>query len=838
MHSRLLPALLLLAPLAGCATTPAARGGAIAEPQPAAWSAKRAPLMTRWAAEVTPQNALAEYPRPTLRRAEWQNLNGLWQFAPAAQGEAPPSGRALPRQILVPFPIESALSGVMERHERAWYRRSFTVPAGWRGRRVLLHFGAVDWEASVYVNGRAVGTHRGGYDGFSFDVTDALRPGPGPQELVVGVYDPTDDGVYPRGKQVEQPGGIFYTSVTGIWQTVWLEPVAPAHVAGLRLTPDVPGRALRATVQATGAAERHRVRLQAREAERVLATAEGRPGEELRLALPGARLWTPDDPALYDLRVELLDGTRAVDVAESYFGLRSIEIGRDSAGVTRMLLNGEPVFHAGPLDQGYWPDGLYTAPTDAALRWDVEAAKRAGFNLIRKHAKVEPERWYYWTDRLGLLVWQDMPSVHPERFAERQTAEHRRQFETELRELVTENLHHPSVVMWVVFNEGWGQYDTERLTARAKQLDPSRLVSNASGWVDKNVGDLVDMHRYPDPGAFPPEPTRASVLGEFGGLSLPVEGHVWQTRENWGYQSFTTPEALRARYEGLWDEVWRLQRDAGLSAAVYTQITDVETEINGLLTYDRAVWKIAPETLRAYHREREMVSLPRLAPDGTLFLDSVRVSLANRNGEPIRYTLDGSVPDAESPLYTGAITLKQSATLTARSFAADGRASGPVSAAFTRETTLRPAERVARSAPGLAYDYYEGEWSQLPDFDALTPAARGVAPKFDLSARRRDDHLGFRFQGYVQVPRDGVYTFYSESDDGSRLFVGDRLLADNDGIHGMTEKRGQIALQAGRHPITVVFFEGRGGEGLVVRWEGPGLAKQEIPASALSHAAR
>lgn len=813
-----------------------ASGGANAQAT-SGWQKKEAPLMTRWSAEVSPENALPEYPRPQMARAEWLNLNGLWEFAHAAEDEAVPAGQTLARQILVPFPIESALSGVMERAERAWYRRTFTVPRAWQGRRVLLHFGAVDWEATVYVNGREVGTHRGGYDGFSFDITEALLDD-GPQELIVGVYDPTDEGVYPRGKQVDDPSGIFYTPVTGIWQTVWLEPIAPAHIAGLRLVPDIGRRVLTVTVEGAGTTDAHTVRLRAADGDQTLGTAEGRPDRPIQVAVPDARLWSPDDPVLYDLHVELIDGGRAVDSVTSYFGMREIRVGQDENEVTRILLNGEFVFQLGPLDQGYWPDGLYTAPTDAALRFDIEAAKEMGFNMIRKHAKVEPQRWYYWADRLGMLVWQDMPSVNPAGFEERQTEEHRTQFETELQEMITEFFNHPSIVLWVVFNEGWGQYDTERLTRWAKELDPTRLVTNASGWVDFPVGDVIDMHRYPGPGAFPPEPTRASVLGEFGGLGLPVAGHTWQSEDNWGYQAFTTPEELRHRYERLFDDLWALREDPGLSAAVYTQITDVETETNGLLTYDRAVWKIPADVLRALHRD-DMVSFPAITPGGTLFMDSVRISITNRRGEPIHYTLDGTAPGPDAPRYTGPITLTDSAVLTARSFAADGRTSGPTTATFTRVRETRAPERNTEGlAPGLAFAYYEGDWNRVPDFAAETPVKTGTTPQFGLDERNREDLIGFRFTGYVEVPREGVYTFYTESDDGSLLYIGDTLVVDNDGLHGMAEQSGQIALQAGRHPIRVDFFEGLNDHGLVVRYDGPGIEKQEIPARALSHRPR
>jgi len=550
------------------------------------WRPAAGPLATRWAAQVSPANAHPEYPRPQLVRPRWLNLNGLWQMASATADAPIPAGRQLPQQILVPFPVESALSGVMQHFDRLWYRRTFEVPADWRGQRVLLHFQAVDWEATVFVNGREMGTHRGGYDAFTFDITDALKSS-GAQELIVRVFDPTDQGDQPRGKQVIKPGGIFYTPTTGIWQTAWLEPVPTARIARLRLTPDAASATLRLTVEGQGTGKQFTVEAVASEGSREVARATGSVGDELRLTVPqeSARLWSPDSPFLYDLRVTLRQGNAVVDRVDSYFALRTVDVAKDERGQLRIRLNGRPLFGVGPLDQGFWPDGLYTAPTDEALRYDIEITKRLGFNITRKHVKVEPDRWYYWCDKLGLLVWQDMPS------GRNRTPESQRQFEVELRRLVDGLGNHPSIMMWVVFNEGWGQHDTERYVGLVKQWDPSRLANNASGWTDKPVGDVVDMHRYPGPGAPPVEPRRAGVLGEFGGLGLGVDGHTW-TKKTWGYRGMTSSEELTRRYTRLLQGVWGLRDTQALSAAIYTQITDVETECNGLLTYDRSVIKV------------------------------------------------------------------------------------------------------------------------------------------------------------------------------------------------------------------------------------------------------
>ncbi|GAA2107864.1 PA14 domain-containing protein [Actinomadura alba] len=568
-------------------------------------------IKTRWAGKVDPARPLPDYPRPQLTRPKWQSLNGTWQFAAARAGEAPPVGRDLAERIVVPFPAESALSGIGRGEDRMWYRRTFTVPNGWRerGQRLLLHLDAVDWQSTVYVNGTRVTTHTGGYDRFSVDVTDALKPGVA-QELIVGVYDPTDLGGQAVGKQRKTPGGIFYTPASGIWQSVWIEPVADTHVTGVRTTPDVADAALRVTVQAQSASGATAV-VRARDGDRVVGTISGRPGTELRLPVPRPKLWSPEQPFLYDLDVTLVDADgRKLDKVGGYFGMRTVGVSQVD-GVRRMTLNGKPVFQIGPLDQGFWPDGIYTAPTDSALRYDLEQTKLLGFNAVRKHVKVEPDRWYYWADRLGLLVWQDMPSM----FSTPDSAE-RTQFETELRTLVDQHRSHPSIVMWVPFNEGWGQYDQARIADMVKQWDPSRLVNNMSGInccgaVDGGNGDVMDFHIYPGPGTpGAPSATRASVLGEYGGLGLPVIGHTW-SGGGWGYAVEPDPKALTDRYVLMNQRLRELRSCNGLSAAIYTQTTDVETELNGLMTYDREVTK--PDAARVRAANQELIHGPAVA---------------------------------------------------------------------------------------------------------------------------------------------------------------------------------------------------------------------------------
>lgn len=551
-------------------------------------------LQTRWAAEVNATNALPEYPRPQMVRADWLNLNGSWDYALTPTATGTPTN--FQGKILVPFPVDSLLSGVrlkLEETNTLWYRRTVLVPAEWRGKRVRVHFGAVDWQTRVFVNGRLVGQHRGGYDRFSFDISEQLRWNDA-EEIVVAVTDPTE-GDQPRGKQSRKQEGIFYTPNSGIWQTVWLEPVPEISIDKIKTTPDVDAKALRLWVAANSFSENLLVDAVVTDAGKEVARVTGLANSELFVNLPNARLWSPDDPFLYDLKVTLRSGSRVLDAVTSYFGMRKIALRKDEQGFTRIALNDKFTFQVGTLDQGYWPDGIYTAPTDVALRSDIEYLKQAGFNLIRKHVKVEPDRWYYWCDKLGLLVWQDMPSGN------NATVDGRRNFETELLRMVENLENHPSIVMWVLFNEGWGQYDSERLTSWLKTLDPTRLVNHASGWTDMRVGDVVDIHSYPGPDCPAPESRRAAVLGEFGGLGLAVDGHSWSSR-CWGYLMLPDAKELGSRYTRLFKQVWALHNFRGLSAAIYTQTTDVETECNGLLTYDRAVAKIDPVVLLAANR--------------------------------------------------------------------------------------------------------------------------------------------------------------------------------------------------------------------------------------------
>jgi len=584
-RSRRALATALRAALAAACTL--AAGGALA-PAPAAAQLAPTHIRTRWAADVSPTHPWPEYPRPQLVRRAWTNLNGPWQYAITDSGAPQPA--RWDGKILVPFPVQSQLSGVerpVTDSQALWYHRTFLAPALPRGGHLLLHFGAVDWEATVWVNGTRMGEHRGGYDPFTLDITDALR-GTGPQTLVVRVWDPTDRGEQPRGKQVLRPHSIWYSAVTGIWQTVWLEPVPAAYITRVVATPDIDDSTVTLNIDVANAAPGAWVGTSVGSGDEDINVVMGRPGRPLVVHIPHPHLWSPSDPFLYRLYISLATG----DTVRSYFGMRKIAVGTDSAGYRRLFLNNKPLFEYGPLDQGWWPDGLYTPPTEAAMLNDIVMTKRLGFNMIRKHVKVEPDRWYHLADSVGVLVWQDMPS------GENKTPAAQAEFRTELHRMIDALRDHPSIVMWVPFNEGWGQFHTRRITAWITQYDPTRLVNSATGWTDHGVGDVVDIHAYPGPAMPPVEKFRAAVLGEFGGLGLPLDGHTWLPKNNWGYRTFADTFALRPAYGQLLNQL-RLLEAQGLAAAVYTQTTDVEVEVNGLMTYDRAIVKQDPAAASA-----------------------------------------------------------------------------------------------------------------------------------------------------------------------------------------------------------------------------------------------
>lgn len=562
------------------------------------WKMQPSPLQTRWAKDVNPEKVLPEYPRPQLVRKEWQNLNGLWQYAITEKDASQPS--TFDGQILVPFAIESALSGVKKPvlpTQRLWYKRTFQQPATKNAERVLLHFGAVDWQTTVLVNGKEAGKHTGGYQNFSFDITDLLKSGD--NELIVNVYDPTDQGPNPHGKQVLAPKGIRYTATTGIWQTVWLETVPPVYISSLVLIPEVNDGYLSIKVNTTGEAAGYTV-----EASAGSNSIKGNANEALKLPVKNAHLWNPEDPFLYDLTIKLVKNGTTEDHVTSYFGMRKIEIKKDAKGQERIFLNDKYTYNLGVLDQGFWPDGIYTAPTDAALKFDVEAIKAMGFNTIRKHIKIEPARWYYHADKLGMLVWQDMvtcASLQPDA---------KKAFEEENAANVQQLFNYPSIICWVLFNEGWYTYDQSRLTEWLQNTDHSRLINGHTG---ENYGkdgpqnpaekwansDLTDIHDYPGPGIAPALPNKARVLGEWGGVGVPVKGHQWNAAAGWGYVKIT-PSEMSGKYAGM-NKRLKAYETEGLSGSIYTEPYDVEIEENGLMTYDREIIKVPMNTLRKIH---------------------------------------------------------------------------------------------------------------------------------------------------------------------------------------------------------------------------------------------
>jgi len=574
-----------------------------------AWQMKQAPLMTQWAAEIDTNAPLPEYPRPQMVRSNWLNLNGIWQFQAGATNDAVPVAQNLSGQILVPYPMESAISGVMEYSEFSWYRRTFIVPTNWAGQKIILHLDAVNWQSQVYINGHSPGVHKGGYDPASYDITPYLT-GSGPQELIVRVYSPEDNAGEPRGKQTLYPGGIMYASSSGIWQPVWLEAVEDSGVQSLKIAPDVDNSQLRLTVN-TYTSSGVTVFATVSSAGAVVNTVTGAPGAELDIPVPNPQLWSPDHPFLYDLEVTVVHNGVTNDTVSSYFGMRKISISV-AGGIPKMFLNNQFLFEMGPLDQGFWPDGIYTAPTDAALAYDIQMEKALGFNTVRKHIKVERQRWYYWADKLGIMVWQDMPSCNSYTGNPTPPAIDPLQFIAELSALVTNHWNSPSIILWDVFNESQGQTgsgavgqtNTAYLVQLVKTLDPSRLVNQASGGSYFGVGDVLDSHSYPDPGD-PISMTQAPVDGEFGGIAWQVNGHLWNPAQaGTGYLLASSIADISQLYDGYITEAIndKSAANGGLNAAIYTQITDVENECNGLMTYDR-ILKPDPSLIRTSNQK-------------------------------------------------------------------------------------------------------------------------------------------------------------------------------------------------------------------------------------------
>ena len=573
------------------------------------WEPVTGNLLTRWSKEVNHEQPLPEYPRPQLKRKEWLNLNGLWDYSIRPKDEEMVS--SFEGKILVPFPLESALSGVkhkLKSNQRLWYRRTFCIPSQWNNKNILIHFGAVDWETRVWINDREVGSHKGGYTSFSFDISEYVN-NDGENSLVVAVWDPTDKEGQGRGKQVLHPNTIWYTAISGIWQTVWLEPVSNTYIKRILAEPDLDKKLISISLEIQNHQGIEKIGIEVRDEENIIFSAKERTNKTFSIPITSPKLWSPEHPFLYDLIVILKKENTILDRIESYFGMRKISAGEGKNGVKQILLNNEVIFQYGTLDQGYWPDGLYTAPTDNALKYDIEITKNLGFNLIRKHMKVEPARWYYHCDKIGVLVWQDMPSGGTpvdwiasrsiKDFKETRKSSDQFDYYKELIEMIKMLYNHPSIIMWVPFNEGWGQFRTEEVCEKIRNLDSLRLINAASGWFDFGFGDICDRHNYPNPTM--PDNTnfksRAYVIGEFGGLGMEVEDHMWDINNKIGYRIFTEEFKLMRKYSRLISKLKEFI-SKGLSAAIYTQTTDVEGEVNGLLTYDREIIKFNEKELK------------------------------------------------------------------------------------------------------------------------------------------------------------------------------------------------------------------------------------------------
>lgn len=614
-------------------------------------------LITKWSKDVDPTCPLPEYPRPQMVRNNWLNLNGLWNYAIVSK-ENQGTAKDYDGQILVPYCIESALSGVkktLHPDEYLWYKRELELPSDWTDRQIILHFGAVDWETTVYINNKEVGTHTGGYLPFSMNITDYLHSKD--NTLTVRVWDPTDTHWQQKGKQVLNPHSIFYTATSGIWQTVWMEAVTHSYIKNIRLIPDVDNKTVTLESQVENNME-HLIRAIVVENDTEIATVTAPSTKALTINLPEPKLWSPDNPYLYDLKVELIKDGIVIDEIMSYFGMRKFSIMKDEKGTNRLALNNEILFQNGPLDQGYWPDGIYTAPTDEALRFDIEETKRLGFNMTRKHIKVEPARWYYWCDKVGLIVWQDMINggklafdqlipeklmsgqlpVSPEIMQKMATGQEletiemmdvmhavvnnvdddttekwygyvnrgedaRQQFEAELKEMIDTLYNVPSIGMWIPFNESWGQFDSKRIGDWISSYDPTRYVDYHCGWIDTNGGCLQTEHIYCKPLEMPEvKHDRVMIVSEYGGYTYQPVDHIWEDGV-FSYSHYETLEAYEEAYVKLIEEQVMPLKDQGCAGVVYTQITDVEREINGFFSYDREVLKVDAERIQKLHKK-------------------------------------------------------------------------------------------------------------------------------------------------------------------------------------------------------------------------------------------
>lgn len=799
------------------------------------WIIKENPIITEWATQINPDKPWDVYPRPSMKRENWMNLNGLWDYSIGEKGSGIPE--SWEGKILVPYPVESALSGVKRRvneKEVIWYKREFKVPAKWRNQRLILNFEAADWETTVWVNGKLAGTHKGGYAPFSIEITEYTEKNK-TVELIVSVWDPTDKGTQPRGKQVSRPGGIWYTPSSGIWQTVWLEPVSSSYISSFKLNTSIEEKTITVSPLVIGETGKS-IRLTIYEKGTIVGTDQKENGEDLIVNISNPKLWTPDHPALYDIKLELIDGRKTLDVITSVAGIRKISLGKTSDGITRIMLNNQFLFQNGTLDQGFWPDGLYTPPTEDAMIYDLMMLKNMGFNMLRKHVKVENRVFYNWCDRIGLLVWQDMPNgdAHisgsmPD--IERAT-ESDNQYRYELEQLINSHYNHPSIIIWVPFNEGWGQYQTGEITDFIKTIDSGRLVISASGWTDRGTGDINDIHNYPNPRAPIPEENRAIVLGEYGGLGLAIENHTWE-QSNWGYRVMNDVNDLLSKYEQYYTEIRRLSDEAGLSAVVYTQTTDVETETNGLLTYDRKVDKMGSDNILKAHQG---YLPPFKFSKESVFIDTFYLELKCIDPSAvIRYSTDGKEPQMTSPVYEKPILITSNTTINAKAWY-NGKTSRNVNFPVI-QTNPSPAvdSTPMNLKPGLIVSIFEGNFDTLPDFSTLTPRDKITSGEVNHTIAGKNTHFALVFEGLIRIPEEGVYGIVLASDDGSRLFIDGKEVITNDGIHGITEKEEYLPLGKGLHPLRIDFFQRSGGVGLNLYIISPDGVRVKIPSDWLYH---
>ncbi len=580
----------------------------------AQWKPEGNKIITKWAESINPKYVHQEYPRPRLVRNEWKNLNGLWDYEITKLGVNKPN--FYKNKILVPFPIESSLSGVQKnvgKDNELWYHSTFIIPKLWKGKNIILHFGGVDWKSEVWINDVYVGSHQGGYDPFSFDITSYLNNKKN-QKLVVKVWDPTDEGYQPRGKQTINPHGIWYTAVTGIWQTVWIEPVNSNYIKTVNIVSNVDESNISIKLVSSETLEKDYFEVIIKDGNTIVSSVKSPVKFNLDVLINNAKLWSPESPFLYDMEINLVSNGKIVDSIKSYFAMRKISTRKDENGIFRLQLNNEDYFQFGTLDQGWWPDGLYTAPSDDALKYDIIKTKELGFNMIRKHVKVESARWYYHADKIGMLVWQDMPNGENFRFPKWQrdkffdgnefipSSESEDNFRSEWKKIIDFLYSNPSIVCWVPFNEAWGQFKTVEISEWTKIYDPSRLVNSASGGNYYRTGDITDTHNYPGPKMLFFDNERVNVLGEYGGIGLAIDGHLWQPDKNWGYIKFKNSIEATDQYVSLANQLYKMI-ESGFSAAIYTQITDVEIEVNGLMTYDRKIVKLDLGRVREINRK-------------------------------------------------------------------------------------------------------------------------------------------------------------------------------------------------------------------------------------------